>query len=160
MRAQPMHATAISGNRRDACKRSEVIVLFDGPPSEAGPSVDLERSGAARAKAAPVQRDRDGRRARSAPRRGADLGSAAPAAIPRPRRPAPALRPRPPPRLWKAYLRVAGGIAGLIGGAILTIQYFVVLPPFAWLARRAARREQAGWTAIAPQRNDAMTRQY
>ena len=63
-------------------------------------------------------------------------------------------------RLWKAYLRIASAIAGLIGGAILTIQYFVVLPPFAWLARRAARREKPGWSAIAPERNDAMRRQY
>ena len=63
-------------------------------------------------------------------------------------------------RLWKAYLRIASGIAGLIGGAILTIQYFVILPPFAWLAKRAARREQPGWTAIAPERDGAMRRQY
>ena len=51
-----MPATAISANRRDARNRSEVIVLFDGPPPEAGPSPDLERSGAMRAKAAPIQR--------------------------------------------------------------------------------------------------------
>ncbi|HEV8435392.1 MAG TPA: ferritin-like domain-containing protein [Thermoanaerobaculia bacterium] len=63
-------------------------------------------------------------------------------------------------RLWKAYLRIASGIAGVIGGAILTVQYFVVLPPFAWLAKRAARRERAGWSAIAPERNNVMTRQY
>ena len=63
-------------------------------------------------------------------------------------------------RLWKTYLRIASSIAGLIGGAILIVQYFVVLPPFAWLARRAARREQPGWTAIAPERNDAMRQQY
>jgi hypothetical protein len=63
-------------------------------------------------------------------------------------------------RLWKTYLRIASSIAGLIGGAILIIQYFVVLPPFAWLAKRAARREPAGWTAIAPERNDAMRQQY
>ena len=63
-------------------------------------------------------------------------------------------------RLWKAYLRIASGMAGLIGGAILTIQYFVVLPPFAWLAKRAARREQPGWTAIPPERNEALRRQY
>ena len=63
-------------------------------------------------------------------------------------------------RLWKAYLRVASAVAGLIGGAILTIQFFVVLPLFAWLAKRAARREKPGWTAIAPERSDAMRRQY
>ena len=48
-------------------------------------------------------------------------------------------------RLWKAYLRFATALAGLIAGVILTLQYFVLLPPFAWLARRAARRERAGW---------------
>ncbi|HEX9160919.1 MAG TPA: ferritin-like domain-containing protein [Thermoanaerobaculia bacterium] len=63
-------------------------------------------------------------------------------------------------RLWKGYLRVASGIAGLIGGAILTVQYFVVLPAFAWLAKRAMRKEPQGWTAIAPQRSDSMRRQY
>jgi rubrerythrin len=65
-------------------------------------------------------------------------------------------------RLWKAYLRMASAVAGAIGEAILTIQYFVVLPPFAWLAKRAARRERRGWSAVAPERNDAsaMRRQY
>ena len=63
-------------------------------------------------------------------------------------------------RLWKTYLRIASGVAGLIGGAILTIQYFVILPPFAWLAARAARREQPGWTAIPPPRDGAMRGQY
>ena len=61
-------------------------------------------------------------------------------------------------RLWKAYLRVASGVAGMIGGAILTIQYFVVLPPFAWLAKRAARKESQGWIAI--NRDSSMRRQY
>src|SRR5213592_323823 len=44
-------------------------------------------------------------------------------------------------RLWKAYLRLATGLAGILGSLLLTIQYFVLLPPFAWLAKRAARRE-------------------
>ena len=57
-------------------------------------------------------------------------------------------------RLWKRYLRVAAAVAGVLGAAILTIMYFVLLPPFAWLAKRAERREPAGWTPIAarPQR--------
>ena len=38
--------------------------------------------------------------------------------------------------------------------------YFLLLPPFALLARRMARREQPGWTAVPPQRDDAMRRQY
>jgi hypothetical protein len=51
-------------------------------------------------------------------------------------------------RLWKRYLRVAAAVAGIIGGAILTAVYFVVLAPFAWLAKRAQRRERVGWTPI------------
>src|SRR3954464_10791710 len=41
-------------------------------------------------------------------------------------------------RLWNRYLRVAAAIAGLFGGVTLTAIYFVLLPPFAWLAKRAA----------------------
>jgi hypothetical protein len=63
-------------------------------------------------------------------------------------------------RMWKAYLRVATGLAGVIGLLLLTVQYFVLLPPFAWFAKRAARREKEGWTAASPERDDAMTRQY
>ena len=50
-------------------------------------------------------------------------------------------------RLWKAYLRVAAALAAVVGSLILRIQYFVLLPPFVLLARRAARREPAGFTA-------------
>jgi hypothetical protein len=50
-------------------------------------------------------------------------------------------------RLWRAYLRAAAALAGLLGGLVLTVQYFVLLPPFALLAKRAARREPAGWRA-------------
>ena len=57
-------------------------------------------------------------------------------------------------RLWKRYLRVAAAIATVIGNAILTILYFIVLPPFAWLAKRAERREPLGWT---PSPRDAPT---
>ena len=51
-------------------------------------------------------------------------------------------------RLWKAYLRFATALAGLIAGVVLTLQYFLLLPPFAWAAKRAARRERPGWTAV------------
>src|SRR6195256_4572729 len=34
-------------------------------------------------------------------------------------------------RLWKRYLRLAAVMAGVMGGAILTVMYFVVLAPFA-----------------------------
>jgi len=43
---------------------------------------------------------------------------------------------------------------------VLTIIYFVVLGPFAWLAKRAQRREPVGWTPIAAERHDRPTSQY
>ncbi|HEY0412137.1 MAG TPA: ferritin-like domain-containing protein [Allosphingosinicella sp.] len=49
-------------------------------------------------------------------------------------------------RLWKGYLRLAVGLAGIMGAVVLTLQYFILLPPFAWAAKRAARREPQGWT--------------
>ncbi len=49
-------------------------------------------------------------------------------------------------RLWKAYLRLATAIGSMMGRVVLTVQYFVILPPFALLAKRAARRLPAGWT--------------
>jgi len=61
-------------------------------------------------------------------------------------------------RLWRAYLRFASALAGLIGGIVLTLQYFVLLPPFAALAKRSAGSE--GWTPIDPIRNGALDRQY
>src|SRR5207253_6893491 len=45
-------------------------------------------------------------------------------------------------RLWKRYLRVAAVIAAVSGTVMLTLQYFVLIPPFAWMAKRAARRER------------------
>ena len=52
-------------------------------------------------------------------------------------------------RLWNRYLRVAVAVANVFGSAILTVMYFLVLPPFAWLAKRAERRELPGWRPIA-----------
>jgi hypothetical protein len=63
-------------------------------------------------------------------------------------------------RLWKGYLRLATALAGTVGTLILTIQYFIVLPPFAWLAKRSARRELDGWVAIPSERNGSLRRQY
>jgi hypothetical protein len=40
--------------------------------------------------------------------------------------------------------------AGVMAGMVLTIQYFVLLLPFALLAKRAARRERPGWIVIEP----------
>src|SRR3954466_9830772 len=58
-------------------------------------------------------------------------------------------------RLWKRYLRVAAAIASVLGAAVLTVMYFILLPPFAWLARRAERREPRGWIPISPSTNDS-----
>jgi hypothetical protein len=51
-------------------------------------------------------------------------------------------------------------VAGVLGTAILTIMYFVLLAPFAWLAKRAERREPVGWTPIAHEGKDSPTSQY
>jgi rubrerythrin len=48
-------------------------------------------------------------------------------------------------RLWKVYLRFASAFAAVMGGVILTIQYFVALPIFAWAAKRQAARDPRGW---------------
>jgi hypothetical protein len=52
-------------------------------------------------------------------------------------------------RLWKGYLRIATAIAGVLGGALLVLQYFLVLPIFAVLAKRAASREPEGFAERA-----------
>jgi rubrerythrin len=49
-------------------------------------------------------------------------------------------------RLWKAYLRLAAALAGVLGSLLLRVQYFVLLPPFVLFARRAARREPEGFS--------------
>jgi rubrerythrin len=48
-------------------------------------------------------------------------------------------------RLWKAYLRVAAALASVGGTIVLTLQYFLVLPLFAWAAKRQARKEAPGF---------------
>lgn len=63
-------------------------------------------------------------------------------------------------RLWKAFVRAMAGIAGTMGTLMLLVQYFLILPPFAWLARRAERREPEGFHAIEPSRNGRSDRQY
>jgi len=63
-------------------------------------------------------------------------------------------------RLWKQYLRLAAGAGGVMGGAVLTVVYFAALAPFAWLARRAQRREPIGWTPIRREDQHSPTSQY
>jgi len=63
-------------------------------------------------------------------------------------------------RLWNRYLRAAAAMAGLLGNAMLTAMYFSVLPPFAWLAKRAEQRERTGWRPIARERQTSPRSQY
>lgn len=63
-------------------------------------------------------------------------------------------------RLWKGYLRLALALAGIFSGLILTILYFTLLVPFAYLAKRAAWQEPTGWLPVAPERNSSLNRQY
>jgi hypothetical protein len=63
-------------------------------------------------------------------------------------------------RLWKAYLRLATAIAGVIASVLLTIQYFVLLPPFALVAMLAARRERIGWMPISAANDDQSGREF
>lgn len=63
-------------------------------------------------------------------------------------------------RLWKRYLRIAVAAANLLGTIVLTAIYFIVFPPFAWMARRAQRREPLGWTPIERNRARLPTSQY
>jgi hypothetical protein len=63
-------------------------------------------------------------------------------------------------RFWKRYVRVAAALGSAMGGALLLLQYFVLLPLFAWLAKRAERREPAGWTPITRDGRESPASQY
>jgi hypothetical protein len=63
-------------------------------------------------------------------------------------------------RLWNRYVRLAAGVANVMGSTLLTLQYFILLPPFAWLAKRAERREPLGWRPIARDRKESSTSLY
>jgi hypothetical protein len=56
-------------------------------------------------------------------------------------------------RLWKGYLRVSTAVAGVLGALMLLVQYFVLLPPFALLAKRTAKKEPEGWATSSSDRN-------
>jgi hypothetical protein len=56
-------------------------------------------------------------------------------------------------RLWNRYLRIAAAIAAVLGSVVLTAMYFVVLPPFAWFAKRAEKRDPIGWIPVSRQRS-------
>ena len=61
-------------------------------------------------------------------------------------------------RLWHRYLRAAAAIAGVFGNTLLRVIYFVALPPFVWFARRAERREPAGFIPIERTRGERSPR--
>jgi len=61
-------------------------------------------------------------------------------------------------RLWNRYLRVAAALAAVFGSLVLTVMYFVLLPPFAWFAKRSERREPSGWIPIPRARRNAAPR--
>jgi hypothetical protein len=61
-------------------------------------------------------------------------------------------------RLWKGYLRLATALAAVLGTLFLRLQYFIVLPPFAVLAKRAASREPPGF--VPARANPDLTSQY
>jgi len=63
-------------------------------------------------------------------------------------------------RLWKRVVRVFAVLGALMSAVLLTLLYFVVLPPFAWLARRAARREPPGWAPLSARADTPPTSQY
>jgi rubrerythrin len=64
-------------------------------------------------------------------------------------------------RLWHRYLRVAAALAAVMGNLMLTVMYFVLVPPFAWLAKRSERREPTGWIPLPRARQQAPpTSQY
>ncbi len=48
-------------------------------------------------------------------------------------------------RLFKAYLRLALALASVLGTVVLLLQYFLLLPLFALLAKRSARAESPGF---------------
>ena len=56
-------------------------------------------------------------------------------------------------RLWKGYLRFAVALGSVMGGLILTVQYFILLPVFALGAKRAAKREPEGWAPARDKRD-------
>src|SRR5437764_13398408 len=97
-RAQPVHPTQISASicLRNLLEWTETIFYAfscfaactggaAGPDALADPSLDLARSRSPGAKVTPVRRNRNGRRARSAARGGADVRSATSQALPRAR---------------------------------------------------------------------------
>jgi rubrerythrin len=63
-------------------------------------------------------------------------------------------------RLWRGYLRLATALADRMSAVILTALYFILLPPFAVLAKRAEAKDPSGWSPVSPARGGSIGRQY
>ena len=63
-------------------------------------------------------------------------------------------------RLWKRAVRLLAALGALMGAVGLTALYFVLLPPFAWAAKRASKREGAGWAPVSASTEAPPTSQY
>ena len=63
-------------------------------------------------------------------------------------------------RLWNRVVRLAAGVGAVMGTVFLTLLYFVLMPPFAWLARRAGKREPKGWAPVSARADAPPTSQY
>ena len=63
-------------------------------------------------------------------------------------------------RLWKAYLRFAVALAGVLGTVLLALQYFILLPVFALVSKRAARRAPQGWVELKADAGRDLRRQF
>jgi hypothetical protein len=63
-------------------------------------------------------------------------------------------------RVWNRYVRLAAAFGSIVSSAMLTLIYFIVLPPFAWMARRAERVEPIGWAPVARARQASPRSHY
>lgn len=63
-------------------------------------------------------------------------------------------------RGWKAYLRLASALSNVLGGVLLTLQYFVILPVFALLAKWKEGKKPDGWIDSRGAEAEALRAQY
>jgi rubrerythrin len=63
-------------------------------------------------------------------------------------------------RLWRAYLRFALILADMISRFIMLLFYFLLMAPFAWMARRAEEHGKTGWYACEDETRGGRGGQY
>ena len=63
-------------------------------------------------------------------------------------------------RLWKRYVRIAAAVGNVMGTLGIALVYFVVIPPFAWFAKRTHRRDADGWKPARRTARDTASSQY